>query len=419
MRIARALLVTSIATMIALAGASRASAHAGFVSSTPDGGGILSTAPGVVTLRFSEPIDAELSNASVYTPDGDEVGGNVAGESETQVALATNATGVYRVEWTTVSLIDGHTLTGSFGFGVGVDPGTGAEGATATGPRGGDLVVAVFRWIEDLALLFAIGLLLLGRLSRRTPPIVWVRTPLRLTLGAALAAGVIVIVGEGVIASGGFSPDRLATYLSNGAPGSLRVLRIGMELAAFFGVIWSPRGVPWLLFTAVFALGAAGHAAAISPRWWGMAVEALHLVSAALWAGGVAAIALQRPPDGWRGEQARVLLDRFTPVAFPAFAVTVLTGGMRGIQETGGISELFGSAYGIVLLVKVLLVLTMVQLSVFACRRIVIRPRLEALVVVFVVAGAALSSAFPLPPARRRGGGGASVSGRRRRAPKD
>lgn len=410
MKVGRGLVIASIGAMIVLSGATPASAHAGVVSSTPDEGATLSTAPGVVTLRYSEPIDAELSNASVSTPDGDEVGGMVTAEEEIQVALATNATGVYRVEWTTVSLVDGHTLTGSFGFGVSVDPGTDAEGATATEPRGGDLVVAVFRWIEDLALLLAIGLLLLGRLSRRTPPIAWVRTPLRLTLGTALVAGVIVIVGEGVIASGGFSPDRVATYLSNGAPGSLRMLRVGMELAAFLAAIWSPRAVPFLLFTAVFALGAAGHAAAISPRWWGMMVETLHLVSAGMWAGGVAAIAMQRPPDGWRGEQARVFLDRFTPVALPAFAVTVLTGGMRGIQEIGGFSALFGSAYGIVLLVKVLLVLTMVQLSIFAWRRIVIRPRLEALVVVFVVAGAALLSAFPLPPARVAEAEGARAS---------
>jgi len=67
----------------------------------------------------------------------------------------------------------------------------------------------------------------------------------------------------------------------------------------------------------------------------------------------------------------------------------------------GGWAGLFGSLYGLVLVVKILLVLTMVQASVLAWRRVAIFPRGEAAAAALVIGAAALLSAFPLPPARQ------------------
>ncbi|MDP9225886.1 MAG: CopD family protein, partial [Actinomycetota bacterium] len=116
---------------------------------------------------------------------------------------------------------------------------------------------------------------------------------------------------------------------------------------------------------------------------------------------GIMALALQRPPGGLLGEDGRGLLDRFTPPALAAFAVTVGTGVIRAVQEVGDWAGVFGSSYGLVLLVKAVLVLMMVQLSVFAWRRIAIFPRGEAVAAILAIGAAALLSAFPLPPARQ------------------
>jgi hypothetical protein len=112
------------------------------------------------------------------------------------------------------------------------------------------------------------------------------------------------------------------------------------------------------------------------------------------------ALALQRPPEGWRGGAGRTLLDRFTPPALASFAVTAGTGAIRGIQEVGGLAALFGSSYGLVLVAKVLIVLAMVQLSVLAWRRVTFFPKAETAVAVLAIGAAALLSAFPLPPGR-------------------
>lgn len=152
----------------------------------------------------------------------------------------------------------------------------------------------------------------------------------------------------------------------------------------------------------ILALAGAGHAAATGPPWWGIAVDGVHLVTAGLWAGGILALALAGPArlgEG-QGRGRRELLARFSPVAIAAFLLTVMTGYLRATQELHGLSDLYVSPYGRVLSLKILAVAAMVPLSMLAWRRLITRPRAEALVALVVVAAAALLAAFPLPPAR-------------------
>jgi copper transport protein len=300
-----------------------------------------------------------------------------------------------------VSLVDGHTLTGSFRFGVGVSPGAGAEGGTSDEPNGSGYLIAIGRLVEDTSLLLLLGLLLLGRLARREPRLAWVRTPVQPVFVAAFAGGLAVVLGEALVAAPSPSGSAILTYLTSGLPGWSRLGRVVLEgLGVLTAWRW-PRARTPLAVAAVVALAAAGHAAAIQPRAWGVTVEAVHLLSAGVWAGGILALTLQRPPGGLLGIDGRVLLDRFTPAALTAFAVTVATGLIRGVQEVGSWGDLFGSSYGVVLLVKVLLVVLMVQFSVLAWRRIAVFPRGETAAAILVIGAAALLSAYPLPPARQ------------------
>ncbi|MGH2674571.1 MAG: copper resistance CopC/CopD family protein [Actinomycetota bacterium] len=389
----------AITILLVLAGGSEASAHAALVSSEPEPGAGVSSAPGVVVLRFSEPLIERLSRAMVLDPDGDTHAGRVSGEREVRVPLATNAPGVYEVEWTTVSPVDGHTLQGSFRFGVGVSPGTGAEGETGTDPQRADLLIAVARSVEYAALLLALGMLVLRRMARREPAISWVRLRLVPVLAVALVSGAVVVLGEAVLAAGSLSPGRMAAYFTSGVPGIARLVRVGAEALALLAALRGRSPALYLAVTVV-ALASAGHAAAVSPRWWGVGVDAAHLLAAGIWAGGIIALATMRPPGGWQGQQGRGLLDRFSAVALTAFVLTVGFGVLRGVQELAGFSDLFDTSYGRVLGIKVLGVTAMVPLSVLVWLRIRGTPRVEAAVAVGVVAMAALLAAYPLPPAR-------------------
>ena len=252
-----------------------------------------------------------------------------------------------------------------------------------------------------MSLLLVLGLLLLGRLARRRPSLEWVRMPILPVFAAALVGGTVVVLGEALVAAPSPSGSAILTYLTTGLPGWARLARVLLETVGVLIAWRRPRRAAPFAVGAVVALAAAGHAAAIQPRAWGVLVEAIHLTSAGLWAGGVMGLALQRPRDGWRSGAGRTLVDRFTPPAFASFALTAGTGAIRGIQEVGGLAPLFGSSYGLVLLAKVVVVLVMVQLSVLAWRRIAFFPRAETAAAVLAIGAAALLSAFPLPPGRQ------------------
>ncbi|MDP9222677.1 MAG: copper resistance protein CopC/CopD [Actinomycetota bacterium] len=396
MKARRFLIVLALTSMIVGFQPSVASGHAGFVSSTPDPGASLGSAPGVVTLGFSEPLNVQLSEVEVTAPDGHVWPGSTTEDGMT-VPISTNELGVYEVSWRTVSLVDGHPLTGTFRFGVGVRIGADAAGETRTSPRVVDLMVAAARTVEDVALFLAAGLLLLTRLA---PSLSWVRRNPRPSLTIALLSGMLVVLGEAVAAAASPTVASIVAYLTTGLPGTARLARPALELAALLLAIFRPRWCVGALGAVFVAMALAGHAAATDPKWWGVLVETVHLTATAIWAGGIMALAFQRPPDGWRGEEGRALLDRFTPVALLAFAVSITTGAIRGTQEVGSLSALVTSAYGLALLLKIFLIALMVQLSILAWRRILVRPRWESAVVVGVVGAATLLAAFPIPPSR-------------------
>jgi len=398
-RARRGFLVGAVGLVLLLT-AQPAEAHAAFVSAEPPPGAELASAPGVVVLTFTEPLNIGLSRATVTDPTGTRFDGGASTEREIRVALRTNAPGIYLVEWTTVSTVDGHTLHGSFRFGVGVAPGPGGGAETGTAPQPTDLAIAAARAVEFAGLLLAIGILLLAGLFRRHPELPWAQRSVRMPLTVAFGAGLVVVVGESMAAAPSPSIEALGAYLGTGLPGLARLIRLGAEALAVGAAVTRTRLTPWLIGAALVALAASGHAAAVRPAWLGIGVDALHLAAAGLWAGGIMALALVRPPGGWRPGEGRMLLDRFTPVALPAFLVTVGLGFVRGLQELDSLSDLVGTSYGQVLLAKIVGVAAMVPFSIAAWRRFAPTPRREAILGLVVVGAAALLAAFPLPPGR-------------------
>src|SRR6266540_283573 len=98
-------------------------AHAAFLGSTPEAGSRLRSSPPRILLRFTEPLNQALTKATLVDV---ETGKRVATTKLTspksdELALRTVGQlprAPYRVNWHTVSTVDGHALEGSFGFGV-------------------------------------------------------------------------------------------------------------------------------------------------------------------------------------------------------------------------------------------------------------------------------------------------------------
>jgi putative copper resistance protein D len=173
----------------------------------------------------------------------------------------------------------------------------------------------------------------------------------------------------------------------------LRVLAEGVALLT--RLRGNPGVAPFTVLAAV-AMPLTGHAARIEPVAGAEFADALHVLSAGMWAGGILALATLDPPGGWRGAEARVLLDRFSPVALIAFGITALTGVLRATEQLNALSDLWTTPYGLVLALKAAGVGVMVLLSALAWRRGMPVARVEAAVSVLVVAATALLASFPL-----------------------
>jgi copper transport protein len=390
-RVAGAGLLALLAWLVIAPGVARA--HATLLSSSPRAGQQLGTAPGVVVLQFSQPLDPRLSQVTVTDPASTRVAGQTSG-TEARVTLATNQPGTYQVAWTAVSTDDGHTSRGAFQFSV-VAPARPSERAAA---QPSDPLAAALRAVQYAALLLVVGMLLLGRLARRDPQLAWLRVRPRLPLAVALASGVLLVTRE-ALAAASSAPG---AYLSSGLAGRARLLLVAAEAAALLAALLAPALLRAAVPLALVALAASGHAATVRPAWWGVALDAGHLVSAGLWAGGILALATLRPPGGWRGLEARRLLDRFSPVALAAFGATVALGAVQALQRLGRPGNLLATAYGQVLSVKLLAVAAMLPLSLLAWRRR-LPPRAEAGLALAVVILAALLAVSPLPPHPTKG----------------
>jgi putative copper export protein len=256
-------------------------------------------------------------------------------------------------------------------------------------PSPADIAVGVLRWLEYLGLIYVIGVFVVRRLAANKPPIDWARPPMHLALGLAFAGGLGVIVAGALSAGGAFGWVQVVPVAAEG--GALALCLFGRPLVA-----------PLALFAAA-ALAFAGHAAQVSPAAGPMFADALHVLSAGVWAGGIMVLATLRPPEGWSGAEGRALLARFGRVAVVAFAVTAMTGVLNATSQLRDVSDLWTTSYGLVLSAKSAGVLLMLVLSALAWRRGFGPVRLEAAVAVVVIGATALLAAYPLPPARAPG----------------
>jgi putative copper export protein len=264
-------------------------------------------------------------------------------------------------------------------------------------PSAADIAVGAFRWLEYAGLIGVIGILVVRRLAANSPRIEWARPPMHLALVAAFAGGLLLIVAESLRASGSL------VYLVAGADGWVRVGRVAAEGGALALCLTGRRLVAPLAIFAASALAFASHAVLVQPAAGPVFADALHVLSAGVWAGGIMALATLRPPGGWGGEEGRSLLWRFGRVALVAFAITAMTGVVAAASALSFVSDLWTTPYGVVLSAKSAGVVVMLVLSAMAWRRGSGFVRFEAGVAILVLVATAALAATPVPPSRGEG----------------
>jgi copper resistance protein C len=124
----RRLLIGGLASVYAIALAlaiplGAAQAHAAYVSSTPAANSVLTKAPTSVSITFAQNLDTKGLSITVYDNTGKVVSTGTALISTTDpksasISMTGDDSDIYRVDWTTVSAVDGDPTLGAFVFGV-------------------------------------------------------------------------------------------------------------------------------------------------------------------------------------------------------------------------------------------------------------------------------------------------------------
>ena len=437
------LLASALAAGVGFAVPGDAFAHSAFVGASPAPGARTEMAPNEVALSFTEPLNGRLSSVKLISiASGRQVAARSSSAGGSRLLLAPAqplGVGAYRVEWHTVSTEDGHALEGSFSFGVRADA-VGGEHAVEQSPlaRGGWLRV-LLRGLLYVATLLFVAALVLPRLVGRAAS--WLAPPElgdseligavqrrehALTDGLgwlATSAAVAVALAETSDAAGSMTPAGLRDYLLANLGGLARVTLVVVLVAA--AVVWRrlPRMGVALVVLALGAIAASGHASSASPRVPSVLNDWLHLLSAAVWLGGIGLLGLvwartlRRADGALRLEVARHVLVPFGRVALPAFVLVTTTGLVSLLTQLGHVQALWQTDYGRLLAVKVCVVGLIAGASAVHALRL--RPRVlatsgstververrhwrliraEPVLGLGVVAVVAFLVAFPLPP---------------------
>lgn len=393
------------ALTLVVAGAGPAWAHASLVESDPGAGAVLIEAPRVVDLRFSEPVTVAADGVRLF----DGAGARIATGTPTtpeprrvEVPLRrTLADGVYVVTWRVTSA-DTHPVRGAFTFTVGSAVGPGADDPSILAQnllegQGGDPVVgaawAVTRWLAFVGIALLVGgLVFVVALwpEVRSRADARVRARRIVTVGwwvllAATVAG-FVLRGPYVTATG---PDRLVDSALWGDVAGSR-----------FGVVWLGRLVLLLVVGLLARRVFRGDGTRPLPDWWNAltvvvlvaicatpalaghpaggdlvvlttVLDVVHVGAMALWIGGlvVMGVVVVRgdDPDG-----RRVVVQRFSRVAFWSIVALVATGLFAAWRDVRTLANLRETDFGNILVVKTAVVVLLVVVAAFS-REIVAR----------------------------------------------
>lgn len=380
---ALALLGPLITLALLVAAASTADAHAVLVSSDPVGGSTLRAAPTQVTLVFDEPVQLVPRTAKVLGPHDALANTPTAAHADgSHVTIPLHpglARGAYLVTWRIISA-DGHQIDGSLQFGVRVPAGQSGSAATSGAP------MTTLDWAHDVlaglangAVVLVIGVPLASAvLRRRLFDHRRVRLAFRVGVVAELVIALVLIHVDAARA-GGRGWWSLA-FLGRGEihehGQQLLVLRIVAVLALAAAALWwtsggyderarPTRGPFDALFFSALALVLShawiGHASAGSWQFAAVVAAIVHILAAATWIGGLLVLVIA-PPD--------LVRRAWSIVAGTCVAAIAATGVIQALRQVDPLASLWSTRYGVLLLIKAVLLLVAIGLALVARRRL-------------------------------------------------
>jgi copper transport protein len=358
----------ALVVFVALALPAVASAHATLRSTTPSFRSELKQGPAVIRLTFDQYVTVLPNSIRVLNGVGKNFAGPARVNGTNVVARVHHLKlGAYTVRWQAISA-DSHVVSGVWTFGVGV-PAPAVDNAYGAG--GPTTVEHVVRWIWFLGIALTIGALgfrLIVLRGLRVP------RPLERRIAVAAGVGALATIHAGIVAFSLRAEDALQLPFGRFLYGDLSPMartRFGdafVTMTLVFALVLALIYVSWLFdrveplvpalaLAVVFAggLSVSGHDAVDPGSSWKTEIaDWLHLSAASLWIGALATMALLL----WTGapELRKAAFLRFSRLATVLIAVVLGAGVYLAIVRLPNVSDLWSTAYGRVLLVKIGLV---------------------------------------------------------------
>jgi copper transport protein len=364
-------LIAGLAALLtALCFASGALAHASLVSTEPADGSVVAQAPKTVQLNFNESVAPAVVSLIDAAGKARDVTIRTADQSVV-IALPDDLPGGTQILSYRVVSHDGHPVTGSVVFSIGVVTG-------GVAPMS-DHLVSTLIWLARigvyLGLFVGVGGVFFAAWIGQGQSGALVITG---SLAIGLVSAVVSIGLQGLdllnLPLGGLMTSAPWTRaLATSLGPSLLVAMAAMAIAGF---TWRRRTmtIAWVLTMLAMAgvglsLATSGHAATASPAWLTVPSLFVHGVAVAFWAGALAPIAAMARR---RDDTLPRVLHRFSAIAVPLVGLLVLTGLVLAIIQLGSLRALIDTKYGIILSIKLVLVTFLLALA--ALNRFLVTP---------------------------------------------
>ncbi|MEO8610004.1 MAG: CopD family protein [Chloroflexota bacterium] len=445
-----------IALLLLLGAVQPASAHGYLLRAIPEDRVVLEHAPARLQYWFSEPLEPNFSKLEVRDQTGNILAtGGVSPDNDSLLTVRLPRTmpdGAYIVDMRLAFASDGHVVSQSEVFFIGQAVG-GVNGQAATNEANPLEVVWRTIVLSSTILLFGVFTIYSGVLipawgspqfrAGLLPPRVMRRLSaiIAVTLAIAVLGNILAMLQQAmvffnadmgqVISQQLWSAVRVGTRF--GDLWNARMLLLGVVAGAYGLSLYFRDEQPdtirpfwiasaWAMALVLGTFSAGSHAAGSQLwPWMGIVSDWLHILAVGFWAGGLAAFVLVLPSalNPLSGDARRLALlaalRRFSRLAVNCLAVVITTGIYSALNWLYSPGDLTTTSYGGALLLKLILVaaLLLVGLVHFAALNPArferwsgfLKPvqnflptlRLEAILVLLVVASVGYLSATPVP----------------------
>lgn len=375
-------------------------AHNAIDSSSPSDGQIVTAPLNEWTISFTNDVPLNSASAEIINADGvrTPLTNPTHGKSEKIVrySLPENLSGAVSARWRLVSQ-DGHVVSGRVQFTINSGENSSVSATTipaqstastnpsVTEPQDSFLREPI-RWslrVVGYSALFLLGGLLFAQFSF-SPGILSHATPVLVSRGSALALTVVPAI-QALLFVGDLNESSIIRAIFqiddalSSTPGSMFILR-AVSGGVFLYLIAQRTAHNFSdTFTKLASLNAliylttlsyTGHARSFGTPWLGIPIDIAHTAASAIWLGGLVVIIFLIAPRA----ESTTLFQAF--VAFGQFAklavmTIIVTGVIQTLRLHGGITTLFTSSHGRILLLKLLVVSLMLKVGDINRRRIV------------------------------------------------